>query len=169
VKVLDRAGASISSVISRHSSIRTVSLAASMLLIATQTAWAADQPREHAASTRYQVTRTFELGVGRVTRTFTFRERTGVILVNRLTVPQGVRVIVDARIPRLAGARVSSWPIRDDPSLSCQRQGVVEVCNQSAEWCPMPQATWHFQLIKLAGPAEQIRFDYVVASPPAPG
>lgn len=139
-----------------------------MLLIATQSAWAATQPREPAGSTRFQVTRTFELGAGRVTRTFTLRERTGVILVNRLTVPRGVRVIVDARIARLAGARVTSWPIRDDPSLSCQQRGVVEVCNQGEEWCPMPQATWHFQLIKLEGQAARIRFDYVVAAPPAP-
>ena len=134
-----------------------------------QSGWTGSQPRERAAATRYQITRTFELGAGRSTRMFTFRERTGVILGNRLTVPPGVRVIVDAQIPRLAGARVTSWPNRDDPSLSCQRQRVAEVCNQGEEWCPMPQATWHFKLIKLAGPAGQIRFDYVVASRPAPG
>lgn len=31
----------------------------------------------------------------------------------------------------------------------------------------MPQATWHFHLVKLSGPAGSIRFDYVVAAPPA--
>ena len=35
------------------------------------------------------------------------------------------------------------------------------------QWCPMPQATWHFRLVKLSGPAGPIRFDYVVAAPPA--
>ncbi len=29
----------------------------------------------------------------------------------------------------------------------------------------MPQATWHFRLVKLGGPAGPIRFDYVVAAP----
>ncbi len=30
----------------------------------------------------------------------------------------------------------------------------------------MPPATWHFRLVKLAGPAGPVRFDYVVAAPP---
>jgi hypothetical protein len=30
----------------------------------------------------------------------------------------------------------------------------------------MPQATWHFRLVKLSGLARRIRFDYVVAAPP---
>jgi hypothetical protein len=30
----------------------------------------------------------------------------------------------------------------------------------------MPSATWHFRLVKLAGPAGLIRFAYVVAAPP---
>ena len=88
------------------------------------------------------------------------------ILVNRLTVSHGMRVIVEARIPQLAGARVTSWPSRNDPSLSCRRHGAVDVCTQGEEWCPMPEATWHFHLIKLSGPASSIRFDYVVAAPP---
>jgi hypothetical protein len=90
-----------------------------------------------------------------------------VILVNRLTVPQGVRAFADARIPHLAGARVSSWPSRNNPSLSCRRHGAFDVCTQSEEWCPMPQAIWHFHLVKLSGPTGPIRLDYVIAAPPA--
>jgi len=37
---------------------------------------------------------------------------------------------------------------------------------QSEEWCPTPKATWHFRLVKVAGPAGPIRFVYVVAPPP---
>jgi hypothetical protein len=31
----------------------------------------------------------------------------------------------------------------------------------------MPQAIWHFHLVKLSGPTGPIRFDYGVAAPPA--
>ena len=114
----------------------------------------------------FQATRTFRLGPGRATRTFTFRERGGVILLNQLTVRPGVRAYVVARIPHLAGAEVWSWTSRDHPAASCRRHGAFDICTQSEEWCPMPPATWHFRLVKLAGPAGLIRFAYVVAAPP---
>lgn len=88
------------------------------------------------------------------------------ILVNRLTVPRGVRVRVVARIPGLAGAGVESWAQPDDPTLACLPRGGDVVCTQGEEWCPMPRATWHFRLLKLGGPAARVRFDYVVAPPP---
>lgn len=113
-----------------------------------------------------QTKRTFHLGPGRATRTFTFRERDGVILRNRLTVPRGVRVVVHARIPGTADVKIWSWARRYDPSLSCRHHGAVDVCTQGEQWCPMPQATWHFRLVKLSGPAGPVRFDYVVAVPP---
>ena len=106
------------------------------------------------------------MGAGRATRAFTFREREGVILVNRITVPHGVRAFVIAQIPGIAGARVRSWPNRNQPALSCRKRGALDVCTQGEEWCPMPGATWHFRLVKLSGPAGPVRFDYVVAPPP---
>jgi len=102
----------------------------------------------------------------RATRTFTFRERGGVILLNQLTARHAVRAYVVARIPHLAGAEVWSWASRDRPSASCRRHGAVDICTQGEEWCPMPPATWHFRFVKLGGPAVLIRFDYVVAAPP---
>jgi hypothetical protein len=138
-------------------------IAAFVLLLLVQPAGA----RAPRASLAFQTTRTFALDAGRASRTFTFHERDGVILVNRLTVSHGVRAFVEARIPGLAGARVSSWTSPNDPSLVCRPRGAVEVCTQSEEWCPMPQAVWHFRLIKLSGPAGPVRFDYVVAAPPA--
>jgi hypothetical protein len=122
------------------------------------------QPRQPSAA--FQTTRTFHLGAGRATRTFAFRERSGVILRNQLTVRHGVRAFVDARIPDVAGAKVWSRASRNDPSSSCRRDGAFDVCTQGEEWCPTPQATWHFHLVKLSGPAGPIRFDYVVAMPP---
>ena len=150
----------------RRSCVNAGSFAALLFLVAAQPVAADSQRHTQTASTRFQTTRTFKLDAGRTARTFTFRERSGVILLNRLTVPHGVRAFVEARIPHLAGAKVSSWPSRNDPSLSCRRHGARDVCTQSEEWCPMPQAVWHFHLVKLSGPAGAVRFDYVVAAPP---
>jgi hypothetical protein len=121
------------------------------------------EPPTHPEPAKIQTTRTLQVGAGRVTRTFTFHERGGVILLNRLTVRHGVHAFVDARIPHLAGAKVSSW---STGASNCQRHGAFDVCTQGEEWCPMPQAAWHFRLVKLSGPAGAIRFDYVVAPPP---
>jgi hypothetical protein len=143
--------------------------AAMLLLLSVRPAGAATVLPAGTASSAFETTRTFELGAGRVTRTFTLRERGGVILVNRLTVSRGVRAFVEARIPGLAGARVSSWTSRNDPSLGCRRSGGFDVCTQGEEWCPMPPAVWHFQLVKISGPAGYARFDYIVAAPPAKG
>jgi hypothetical protein len=120
--------------------------------------------RQEAAA--FQTTRTFRLSAGRAARTFTFRERGGVILIDQLTVPRGVRALVSARIPSVAGAEVWSWPARNRPSASCLMDGSFEVCTQGEEWCPMPQAIWHLRLIKLSGPAGPVRFHFVVAPPP---
>ncbi len=118
------------------------------------------------ATASFQTSRTFQLGPGRAVRTFTVRERSGVILLNRLTIIRGVRIVVDARIPHLAGARVISWKGRTDPSLSCRHTGRFVACTQSEEWCPMPRATWHFKLVKPSGRAGPVRFDFLVAAPP---
>src|SRR5258708_14190737 len=112
-----------------------------------------------------QTTRTFRLGPGRATRTFTFRERGGVILLNQLTARHAVRAYVVARIPHLARPEVSRWTSRDHPAASCRRHGAFHLCTQSQKWCPMPPATWHFRLVKLGGPSVLIRFDCIVAAP----
>jgi hypothetical protein len=136
-------------------------------LFAIQPSAATVQERTGNPRHGFETTRTLQLPAGRASRTFTLRERSGVILVNRLTVRRGVRVTVYASIPRLAGAGVASWPDQRgrDTSLSCRRKGPSEVCNQAEEWCPMPKATWHVRLVKHSGPAGAVRFDYLVAPP----
>jgi hypothetical protein len=134
-------------------------------MLSDQAGSASHQPKAREYSTVFQTTRTFQLGAGRATRRFSFRERSGVILVNRLTVAHGMRVVVEARIPHVAVARASSLASRNNPS-PCRRTGAFDVCTQAEEWCPMPRALWQFQLVKLSGPAGQIRFDFVVKPPP---
>jgi hypothetical protein len=121
--------------------------------------------RAREARIVFQTTRTFRLGPGRAIRTFTLQEPSGVILRNQVTVRPGVRAFVESRIPGVAGAGVWTWSSRAHPS-ECQRRGHLSVCRQYEEWCPMPQATWHFRLVKLGGPASLVSFDYVVAPPP---
>jgi hypothetical protein len=142
-------------------------LLVALVVLAAQPADAGGGQRVAQARAAVQTHRTFVLGPGRAWRWFTFRERRGVILLNRITASTGVRAFVDARIPHLAGARVWSWPLQGDPSLSCRQKGTLRICTQGEEWCPMPEATWHFHLFKLSGPAGSIRFDFVVAPPPA--
>lgn len=136
-------------------------------LFAVQPSAATAPHRARTATRGFETGRTFQLPAGHASRFFTLRERSGVILVNRLTVRRGVRVTVYASIPHLAGAGVISWPDQRgrDASLACRRKGPYEICNQAEEWCPMPRATWHVRLVKLAGPAGAVRFDYLVAPP----
>jgi hypothetical protein len=127
--------------------------------------------RQSAAVSRvagFQTTRSFELGRGRAVRTFALRERSGVILLNRMTAPRGASVVVDERIPHVAGARVTTPPSRTAPSPSCHKTNNGSVaCTQGEEWCPMPQATWRVRLVKRTGPAGLVRVDFVVAAPPS--
>ena len=122
-------------------------------------------PARAGDSAQVRTSGRFIFGAGHATRAFSFREHGGVILLNRITVPHGVRAFVEAEIPGVAGARVQSWPSRARPALSCQRHRAFDVCTQGEEWCSMPATTWHFRLVKLSGPAGAIRFDYVVAPP----
>src|SRR5581483_8672242 len=57
--------------------------------------------RRTAASAQVQTTHVAQLPAGRVVRAFTLRERSGVILLNRVTVRGGMRVVVHATIPRV--------------------------------------------------------------------
>lgn len=117
------------------------------------------------AATRFETSRTLDLGPGRVVRTFTLHERSGVILLNRLTVPHGVAAVASATIPHVAGVRVSTRPNSVNPT-PCTRAGPRDVCVQGEEWCPMPRAVWHVRLVKLGGPAGPVRFDLVIGPPP---
>lgn len=111
-------------------------------------------------------TRTFELGPGRVALRFTLRERSGVILLSRLTVPHGVRARVEATIPGVGGTGFSTRR-PGDPALVCRRRGDYDACTQAQEWCPLPGAVWRLRLVKESGPAGRVRVDFVVGPPPA--
>jgi len=89
-------------------------------------------------------------------------EPAGVIRLLRITVPNGTRADITGVIPGVAAIGIST-PQRFIPSETCQRRGGVDVCTQAEQACPMPAATWQFRIDKLAGPAGQVRLDFVVA------
>jgi hypothetical protein len=101
------------------------------------------------------------VGAGATGTRFLVSEPVGVVLLLRLTVPHGTRASVTGSIPGLAGVMIATGRTE-----TCNRHGSVDVCTQPEEWCPVPAAAWRFRLNKLAGPAGQIRLDFVVGQPP---
>lgn len=112
------------------------------------------------AVARWQ-SRSVQVASGETIKRFDLAEPAGVILLLRIVVPHGARADVTGVIPQLAGVSIST-PDRTIASETCQRRGAVDVCTQAEEACPMPAATWHFRLDKLAGPAGVVRLDFVV-------
>jgi hypothetical protein len=98
---------------------------------------------------------------GETTKRFELSEPAGVIRLLRVVVPHGTRADMTGVIPQLAGISIST-PGSTIASETCQRSGAVDVCAQAEEACPMPAATWHFRLHKLAGPAGVVRLEFVV-------
>jgi hypothetical protein len=115
---------------------------------------------DRAAAMSFASSRLVRFGPGRAVARFTLHEHAGVILVSRITTPQDVQARFLARIPELAGAGASTF------SSNCRTRGSVKVCTQPEEWCPMPQAVWQVNLVKLSGPAAVVRVDFVVGTPP---
>jgi hypothetical protein len=138
---------------------RIGSMRAVFAFVAIVAAFAASPQATSATSSAHasRTSRTVVFGLDAGRHVFTMRQPRGVVLLTRLTVTHGIRASADARIPGVAGVRVST--------TSACRRGAVDVCTQSQEWCPMPRAAWRVHLRKTAGPAGVVRFDFVVGRP----
>lgn len=90
-------------------------------------------------------------------------EPAGVIRLLRVVAPAGTRVKVTGVIPGLGGVS-ATLPLhsRAAAAETCSRHDGTVGCTVAEEACPMPQATWRFQVRKVAGPAGRIRIDFVV-------
>jgi hypothetical protein len=89
-------------------------------------------------------------------------ERAGAIRLLRVVAPAGTRMKVIGAIPGVAGVSIS-LPLHSHAAAeTCSNQGGAVSCTVAEEACPMPQATWHFQLRKISGPAGRVRVDFVV-------
>jgi hypothetical protein len=111
----------------------------------------------------------FRSARGRAEASFTIRERSGVILLARVSARRGVRAYVDATIPGIAGVTIATVHNSRDPSLSCRLHGGMDVCTQAEQWCPMPAATWRLHVVKERGPAGPVLIDFVVGPKPRGG
>jgi hypothetical protein len=103
---------------------------------------------------------------GRRATTFSLREPAGVVLLARISAPRGVRASVNATIPGVAGVPIGTTPDRYGRNPTCKVRGGLNVCTEAVEWCPMPKATWRFHVTKSAGPAGDVRVDFVVGPKP---
>lgn len=106
--------------------------------------------------------RTIHVESDATVKRFDVSERAGAIRLLRVTVPHGTRARITGTIPQVAGVSISTPRQRNDPSETCRRRGVSDVCTQAEEACPMPPGTWHFRLHKLAGPAGEVRLEFAV-------
>ena len=105
--------------------------------------------------------RTIHVAPGATLKRFDVSEPAGAIRLLSVTVPYGTRARLTGTIPGVASIAVST-PRSTVPSETCQRRGTADVCTQAEEPCPMPAATWHFRLVKFAGPAGEVRIQFVV-------
>ena len=103
---------------------------------------------------------------GRRATTFSLREPAGVVLLARISAPRGVRAFVNATIPGVAGVPIGTTPDRYGRNPTCKVHSGLNVCTEAVEWCPMPKATWRFHVTKSAGPAGDVRVDFVVGPQP---
>lgn len=144
----------------RAANVRTASITRSAAV-------APPEPRKHQIAVLRpaiirQHSRDIHISTSAAVKRFKLVEPAGIIQLFRVTVLQGTRVTVTASIPHLASVAMSA-PRGSIPPQACTHRGRSDICTQSEEACPMPAATWHVQLRKLAGPPGEIRVELVVA------
>jgi hypothetical protein len=98
---------------------------------------------------------------GATVKQFKISERAGAIRLLRVTVPQRTRLNITGQIPHLAIVGIST-PQSTASAETCRQRDEDEICTQPMQQCPMPAATWHFRLQKLAGPSGDIRLEFTV-------
>lgn len=106
--------------------------------------------------------RSIRMPAGASTRELRFAEPAGTIRLFRVIAAAGSRVKVSGVLRGLAGVSTAIPSPRDDPAETCHRHRRSVTCVQGEEACPMPPATWVFQVRKAAGTAERIRIVFVV-------
>lgn len=107
-------------------------------------------------------TRTVSVAAGVTVKRFGLAESAGTVRLLRVVARLGTRLTITATIPHTATVSIAAPRPRRDPSESCRQRGRFEVCTQAVEACPMPSATWRVSLHKLAGPAGQVRLEFIV-------
>jgi hypothetical protein len=105
--------------------------------------------------------RVIRVRAGATVQRFEISEPAGAIRLLRITVPERTRVNLTGQIPHVAIVGIST-PQSTVSAETCQQQDEDEICTQPMQRCPMPAATWHFRLQKLAGPSGDIRLEFVV-------
>jgi hypothetical protein len=109
---------------------------------------------------------TVQLGPGRDSAAFTIRRPQGEIVLYRIRAPRGARVRATTQIPGLT-TRLAITTGRPSAVGSCRTTRSLVTCTTGEEGCPMPAATWHVRVWKLAGPAGNVTIWFRVGKPPS--
>jgi hypothetical protein len=127
-----------------------------------------DAPRQitsDAAVEKGTTSATLHFGEGRQALSFRLHERSGVILLYRISARRGMKVRSSARLPGITvPLRIATAPI--GPSSSCTEVEARVSCTVGEEWCPMPNGVWWFHVEKLAGPSGDVTVSFLVGKPP---
>jgi hypothetical protein len=126
--------------------------------------------RSGRAVTVHDAMRSATLHFARGRRVLRFRldEPSGVILLYRMSAPDGVRVRGSAQLPGITvPLRIATGPI--GPGSACVASPKRAVCTVGEEWCPMPAGTWRFRVEKLGGPEADVSLSFRVGQPPRRG
>ena len=108
---------------------------------------------------------TLHFNAGRRSLSFRLHEPSGVIQLYRLRADGGMKVRGSAQIPRItAPLRIATGPT--GPRSPCTNIASRIDCTIGEEGCPMPEATWHFRVDKLAGPAGDVTLWFRIGTRP---
>jgi hypothetical protein len=117
-------------------------------------------PSEAVTMSAYWATAHFDEGKQSVS--FRLHEPEGTIRLYRISAPRGAKVRAFAEIPDVTvPLRIATGPT--GPSSACANVGARVTCTVGEEGCPMPEATWHFRVEKLAGPAGNVIVSFRVS------
>jgi hypothetical protein len=109
---------------------------------------------------------TVRLGPGRDSAALTVRRPQGEITLYRIRAPEGARVQATVQIPGLT-TRLAITTAAASPTGACHAVRGFRTCTNGEEGCPMPVATWHVVVRKLAGAAGDVTIWFRVGKPPA--
>lgn len=102
---------------------------------------------------------------GRQTLMFHLHRPAGVILLYRVSAPQGAEIHGSAQLPGITvPLRIATSPV--GPSSSCSQRAGRVTCTVGEEWCPLPEGKWRFRIEKRAGPAGDVKLWFRVGEPP---
>jgi hypothetical protein len=109
---------------------------------------------------------TVHLGAGRAGAAFTTHRPQGEITQYQIRAPEGARVRATMQIPGVTTRLAITTGAPSDTGACHTARGSI-TCTTGEEGCPMPVATWHVVVRKLAGPPGDVTVWFRIGQPAA--